>query len=274
MKSVITYFGGKGLISKKIIHHFPILYSIYIEAYGGGASILFSKPPTPLEIYNDIYENVYSLFKVLSNKILFKEFKELCDLSFFSRQLREEFADDLKRDDLTLVERAFRYWYTNRTSHTRGDTLAANTSVRRKMSKSVSDFLTSIDNLSAIHNRLSKVIIEKQDALKLLKKYDVSTTFAYLDPPYHHDTRTDKRYNHDLTNEQQEILVDYLLTSKSKILLSGYKNSEYTRLEEYGWKRIDFPVKISGGVDNKAGIKVESLWKNYGTKKHSFWKEI
>ena len=274
MKSVITYFGGKGLISKKIIHHFPVTYSIYIEAYGGGASVLFAKPLTSLEIYNDVYENVYSLFKVLADKNLFKEFKHLCDVSLYSRQLRDEFVDDLKRNDLSLVERAFRYWYTNRTSHTRGDTLAVNKSIRRNMSKSVSDFLTSIDSLFAIHNRLSKVIVEKQDAIELLKKYNAPTTFAYLDPPYHHDTRTDKRYNHDLTNEEQEILVDYLLTSKSKILLSGYKNSEYERLEEYGWERIDFPVKISGGVDNKAGIKVESLWKNYGTKKHTFWKEI
>ncbi len=264
MNSPIKYYGGKGGMSKEILKHFPdtIGYKVYVEAYGGGASLLFKKEISPIEIYNDIEEDVYSLFKTLSNEESFLRFKALADLCYLSRQLREEYLEDLKKDSLTIVERAFRYWYVNRTSYCGSGGFVINSSVRRTMSKSTSDMLSTVENLENIHQRLSRVAIENINGLKLIKKYDKEEVFAYLDPPYHPETRTPAKYKCDMTAEEHRELVNFLLETKTRILLSGYDNEDYQRLENDGWTKIDFIVNTvtSKRVPKQ---KTEFLWKNY-----------
>lgn len=147
-------------------------YETFIEVYGGSGSLLFLKDPSPVEIYNDIDENVYSLFKVLTDEDSYNAFKYLCDLSLYSSQLRQEFKEDLKTENITPVGRAFRFWYVNRTSYNGVGGFSRNQVIRRGMAKCISDFLSSIDRLPEIHNRLSRVIIENRDGIELLKLYN------------------------------------------------------------------------------------------------------
>lgn len=264
MKGPIKYFGGKGTMFNRILAHFPKqdCYDTYVEPFGGGASILFAKEPSKIEIYNDLEENVYSLFKVLSNNDLYQEFKKLCDLSFYSRKLRDEYKEELKEDNLSLLDRAYKFYYVNRSSVNGIGGFTATSIVRRNMSKSVSDFLSSIDRMSDIHNRLSSCIIENIDGLELLKKWDKSNVFAYLDPPYHHSTRTNARYKCDMDNNQHKELVDFLIETNIKVLLSGYDNPIYDKLVDNGWNKINFEVKTVDGNRNKK-TKIETLWFNY-----------
>ena len=83
MKSPIRYFGGKGNMYKKLLLFFPQEYNIYIEPFGGGATLLFQKKPSDVEIYNDLNLNVFSLFKVISNKDLFEKLKERLEITYF-----------------------------------------------------------------------------------------------------------------------------------------------------------------------------------------------
>lgn len=259
------YFGGKSGFLKKIMDHFPsdTDYKVYLEPYGGSGAMLLSRPLTGhVEIYNDIYLNVYSLFLCLSNKTFFPFFKEKCDLAIYSSDLRKEYKELLKSDaPIPLVDRAFYFWYVNRSSHNGIGGWSVNCCIRRKMSKSTSDFLSCIDRMPELHDRLSAVIIENRDAIELMEKYNQSNVFIYADPPYHQDTRGSARYVHDYTDEQHEKFIDSVLNSKAKILISGYICKPYERLESK-FKRIDFEVKtIDGNFDKKT--KVESLWKNY-----------
>ena len=71
ISSACRYFGGKGNGLREIIYsHFPpkSSYNLYAEIFGGGASVLLLKPPFGIEVYNDLEQNVYSLFKVLSDR--------------------------------------------------------------------------------------------------------------------------------------------------------------------------------------------------------------
>jgi DNA adenine methylase len=263
MKSPIKYFGGKGNMFNEIKVHFPAddQYKVYVEPFGGSAAMLLARPLTGhVEIYNDIFENVYSLFKCLSDKALFEELKAKCDLAIYSAQIRKEYKEKLK-DQLGLVERAYYYWYVNRTSHNGIGGWSVNCCIRRKMSKATSDFLSCIDRLPELHDRLSAVIIENRDAVELMKKYDQSNVFIYADPPYHHETRGTHRYVHDYTDEQHESFIDACLASNAKVLISGYACKPYERLETK-FKRFDFDVKTIDGTFEKK-TKVESLWKNY-----------
>jgi len=266
IKSPVKYFGGKGNgIRETIYDHFPSqnIYDIYIEPFGGAANVLLGKPQFGIEIYNDLEENIYSLFKIISDKTLFSKFKEMCDLAIYSRQLRDEYKEDLKKNDLDTLQRAFKYFYVNRTSVNGIGGFSVAQIIRRNMSKSTSDFLSSIDGLDTIHNRISSVIIEKTDGLKLIEKYDKNKVFMYLDPPYVWSERSPTRYKVDMTNKQQEELINLLIGLKNaKILLSGYNCELYKKLTDNGWSKFDFSVSMMDG-NRKPKTSIEVLWKNY-----------
>ena len=276
MNSPIRYFGGKGGMYPKILSEFPVGFGLnkvqtsnqgeetYIEPFGGSASILFHKSPSPIEIYNDLDRNVYSLFYVLANKNMFQQFKEKCDVIYFSRQMFEEYSISLRKDVLSPLERAFRFFYVNRVAYNGvGGFSCIVNCVRRGMSKTISDMLSSIERLPEIHQRLSSVIIENKKAIDLLKDHDRPNVFFYLDPPYHHSTRANARYDIDMTNEEQEILIKSLLkVKKAKVLISGYRCKLYNQLSKGGWRRVDFDVKTQDGNRQSVGKK-ESLWRNY-----------
>ena len=223
MNSPIKYFGGKGTMFNRIIEHFPKQedYDVYIEPFGGSYSIGLKKEPTKIEIYNDLEQNVYSLYKVISNPELYKQFKEKCDLVLYSDDIRRDFKEQLK-GDLSIVDRAFYFFYVNRTSHNGVGGFSVNTYIRRNMSKSISDFLSSIDRMAELHDRLSKVIISNCDGIELIKKHDNERTLIYCDPPYEQSTRTSTRYKVDMDRDGHLDFIGAVISSKSKIIISGY----------------------------------------------------
>jgi DNA adenine methylase len=213
-------------------------------------------------MYNDLEQNVYSLYKVLSDPVMFKEFKEKCDLVLYSEDIRSEFIQNLKSNNLSMVDRAFNFFYVNRTSHNGVGGFSKNTYIRRGMSKSISDFLSSIDRLDALHDRLSRVIVTNMNGIELIQKYNTPNVFHYADPPYHWSTRTTARYKVDMDEEDHIKFLDAVIKSKSKILISGYDCELYDILGENGFKKVSFEVKtISGNFTPKT--KTEYLYYNY-----------
>lgn len=264
MNSMIRYFGGKNGISNKILEYFPNDYEkmSYIEPFAGSAALLFHKNRSNVEIINDLDDNIYSLFKVMIDKNLFEKFKNMCDLTPYSEKLLKEYTQSLKTE-LDIVERAYKYFYCNRVSYNGLGGFSASGVVRRNMSKSVSDYLSSIDGLYNTHDRLSGVVVHNTDALGLIQKWDKENTFIYSDSPYANETRSAGRYKHDMTNDDQDKYLNVLLNIKfAKILISGYNCDRYSVLENNGWKRIDMEIKTQNN-NRKGKSKVESLWFNY-----------
>lgn len=269
MKSCIKMFGGKNGFASKILKYFPHDYIqlSYLEPFCGSADMLFHKERSNVEIINDLDTNIYSLFKVLIDPKLFEQFKFKCDLTLYSEQLMKEYIQDLK-GDLSLIDRAYKFFYVNRTSYNGMGGFSSSTVVRRHMSKSVSDYLSAIDSLYEIHDRLSNVVIYQRDALDLIVKYDKDDVFMYLDSPYALETRSSGGYKHDFTDEDQDKYLKVLLNIKNcKVLVSGYNCERYSVLDKAGWSRIDMEIKTQN--NNREGkSKVESLWMNYHTTKN------
>jgi len=267
LRAPIKMFGGKGTMFNEILNYFPNSdeYTTYTEPFGGSFSIgLKIDPMPPIQIYNDLEQNVYSLYKVLSDPIMFTEFKEKCDVVFYLEDLRSEFKESLKYDELSIIDRAFKFFYVNRTSHNGVGGFSKNTYIRRNMSKSISDFLSSIDRLPEIHDRLSKVIVTNTDGIELIKKYDDPKVFIYADPPYEQSTRTSTRYKVDMDRDGHIRFLDAVINNKSKILISGYDCELYNVLEKNGFTKVNFEVKtVSGNFTPKT--KIEYLYLNYKT---------
>lgn len=263
----IRYFGSKGNFYKKILDFFPNKedYNIYIEPFGGSytCGLMADLPEKVCEIYNDLEDNVYSLYKVISDKDLFPLFKERCGLITYNDTFRGEFKEKLKNNDLNIIVRAFYFFYVNRTSHNGIGGFSMNTSIRRNISKSVSDLLSTIDNLPELHQRLSKVLVCNKNGIDLIERYNTENVFLYCDPPYVQSTRSSNtKYLVEMDDDTHKQFLDACIKSKAKILISGYDNEIYNKLNDNGFEKISFEIHTTTGT-HEPKVKTETVWKNY-----------
>lgn len=134
---------------------------------------------------------------------------------------------------------------------------------RRGMNEQVSAWLTAIEGLPEVHERLKRVVILNRDASDVIRSQDGPNTLFYCDPPYLHSTRTAAdAYTHEMTKEQHKTLLDTINNCKGMVMLSGYRNPLYDR-ELRGWNRHDFQIdnKASGAATKH--IVTESVWCNF-----------
>ena len=84
-RPVMRYPGGKFILARHIIRNFPP-HQIYIEPYGGAASVLLQKRRVYAEIYNDMNAEVVNVFRVMQNPETAAEMERLIRLTPFARE--------------------------------------------------------------------------------------------------------------------------------------------------------------------------------------------
>jgi DNA adenine methylase len=273
----ILCFGGKGNMVAKLLRLMPP-HKVYVEVFGGGASLLFAKQPSPVEVYNDIDSDLVNLFRVLRDEEKFQRFYRLVSLTPYSRE-EYNFCRQTLEDCQDDVERAYKFFVLARQSFSGRIFVGWSFSVAestRGMAGACSRWLGVIEKLPEFHARTMRVQIEHNDFRKIIPTYDTPETFFYCDPPYVPDTRRlGQAYRYDMTLDDHKDLVNLLLQIKGKAMLSGYRHEVYEPLEKAGWKRIDFPTacyavgrtrhtKILGeGSALMMQPRVESVWINY-----------
>lgn len=108
-RPVVRWFGGKWKLAPWIISHFPP-HRIYVEPFGGGASVLLRKPRYYSEVYNDLDGEIVNLFRVLRDRRQATRLIELLHLTPFARQeWRDayEISDDPVEKARQLLVRSF-----------------------------------------------------------------------------------------------------------------------------------------------------------------------
>lgn len=256
MRSIIKYYGGKHYIAKYLIEMIP-KHNLYIEPFFGGGNMFFSKPPSKMEIINDLSDNIFSLYKVIADENKYKQLQHRLELTPYHAKFRDDYKQKLN-EKLTIEDRAFYYLYVNRTSFNGVGGFSCTKLVRNNMIRSVSDYLSLIPHLEEIHNRLRNAVVENKDALELIQKYDDNDVFFYLDPPYVQSTRrSNQKYMIEMSNEDHERMINLILKSKAKIMLSGYDNEIYNKLVENEWNRLELESP------NSCSDATEYVWINY-----------
>ena len=264
---LLRYHGGKFRIADWIIGHFP-KHSTYVEPFGGGASVLLNKMPCDLEIYNDLDSDVVNFLKVLRCDIKRTKLIQQIELTPYAR---DEFLEAYGHTDCE-IEKARRLIVRAQMGFgsagaTKGRTGFRCTGGRNKAyeTKLWNEYP---ERITHAIKRLKDVYIENDDALKIIKQYDSEETLFFVDPPYLCSTRDSgtKAYKHDLTDDQHIELLDLLLSTKGKVILSGYRSDLYEEKLK-SWKMLCKSTQASGALGGVS--REEILWINPQAKKQS-----
>lgn len=236
----------------------------YCEPFGGSAAVLLNRKPTPVETYNDLDGEVVNFFSVLRQQK--ESLIEAIGLTPFSRQ-EFEIAISYPEQDLSNLERARRFFIRARQVRTglaqkasSGRWAHCKLTSRAGMAGAVSRWLGSVEDLPEIVQRLLRVQMEHDSAIRVIQRYDSEHTLFYCDPPYPHDSRGDSQaYAYEMTDVQHRELADVLHNVTGKVAISGYRCSLMEEL--YGdWKSIVAPTKA---CHSTKGLRTEVLWVNY-----------
>lgn len=261
------WYGGKYSHLDFILPNLPNGEKHFCDVFGGSAAVLINRKPAPLETYNDIDSELVNFFEVLRDKG--EELTKAIALTPFSRA---ELVKALKAEEgLSPVERARRFYVRARQTRTglaqtssEGRWAHCVLTSRAGMAGAVSRWLGAIENLPEIVQRLQRVQIENVPALELIERYDTPETLFYLDPPYVHESRGDKKaYGNEMTDWDHVQLSNKLHSIRGRAVLSGYRSKLYDMLYR-DWHRIDAPAKV---INSSKGIRQECLWINFAPNK-------
>lgn len=242
----LPYIGGKNRLAKKIISLLPE-HTTYVELFAGGAQVLFHKPPSNVEVLNDLDFDVVNFFRVCQWH--YEEFVRYLRFCLASRKLHEL---HVKSDPATLtdIQRAGRFFYLQKNSF-------GGLVLKQKFHYGVTQ--PSNYNLERIpevihqtHRRLQRVQIESLPYEQVLKKYDRPTTVFYLDPPYWER----RLYRHNFTEKDFIALEQRLHKIKGKFLLSLDNHAEVRKLFR-SWYLL--PVEIAYTAQRKVGKRFGEL---------------
>lgn len=223
LNSPFKWVGGKSRLRKAIIPILPT-HTCYVEPFAGAAWVLFGKPPSDVEVLNDIDQELINFFRVVKAKP-----EEL--IASFEWELisRAEFEHLTNLDALLLtdVQRAHRFYYLimagwgGELNYPRFATSITDGGHGNRL---IGALKTLRQRLEPIHQRLSTVIIENLDWHECIDRYDRETTVMYIDPPY---PGNKCNYAHNMRDwADHEQLSLRLNSTKCKWILSSYDTPE------------------------------------------------
>lgn len=265
-RPVLRWHGGKWLLAPWVIGHFP-RHRVYVEPFGGAASVLMRKPRSFGEVYNDLDDEVVNLFSVLREPALSQQLCSMLLLTPFSRLEFESSytpSDDPVEMARRLIVRAFQGFGSNAHAPTsqsrtgfRANSWASGTVGPREWASYPAQLVDVIE-------RFRGVVIEHRDAVACMRQHDAEDTLHYVDPPYVASTRSlanpsdfkHRMYRHELSDDDHIALLQDLRALAGLVVLSGYPAPLYDDALR-DWTRIEREALADGGRP-----RIEVLWIN------------
>jgi len=261
-RPVLRYHGGKWLLAPWIISHFPP-HKIYVEPFGGAASVLLQKPRASVEIYNDLDGQVVNLFRVLRDPL---KASALTELSILTPYSREEFlsafeptADDVEAARRSLIQsfmgRGIRHTTTGHAKGFRTNRIASAGS-----HGVTDDWQTIPERIAEVAARFSGVEIENREAAYIIKARDSRDTLFYIDPPYPHSVRYmegQQAYRAEMSDDEHRALALELKHCAGMVIVSGYGCDLYDGELFSDWHQVERTARADGSAE-----RTEVLWIN------------
>lgn len=262
-RPVMRYHGGKWRLAPWIISHFPT-HRIYVEPFGGGASVLLRKPRSFAEVYNDLDGDVVNVFRVLRDPTQAEQLERACHLTPWSRTefwgAYEPTDDPVEQARRTILRTFMAHGGTSRRKNRTGFRAVGYSRTRCASM----DWAGWPELVPAFTERLRGVVIEQRPALEVIAQQDREGTLFYCDPPYPTSTRSairwpsenDRAYAHNLAEDDHAELAEVLHRIRGAAVVSSYPSELYDGL--YGdWQMVEKEALGDGAVK-----RTEVLWLN------------
>lgn len=262
-RPVLRYHGGKWKLAPWIISNFP-RHRIYVEPFGGAASVLMRKPRSYAEIYNDLWDTVVNVFRVLRNKEKSAELQRRLFLTPYARTEFEQCGEEIIGQESDEIEKARLTILRSYAGFGSASTNAAHsTGFRSNSNRSgttpAHDWMNYPDCISTFCERLRGVVVENRPAIDVILKNDNADALFYVDPPYPLNTRNIKRgnayYACEISDDDHRALASVLHAVRGKVVVSGYPCELYDKELYPTWTRIERRAHADGARD-----RVEVLW--------------
>ena len=278
IKGPLKWWGGKHYLAPRIIELMPP-HLHYLEAYAGGLAVLLEKDPFDVtkywgeksheqgisEVVNDIHRGLTNFWRVLQVEDQFSAFIRKVECIPFSQIEWDDAEHCVLPQSDPDVEAAVAFFVRCRQSRAGGfkdfATLSRNRT-RRLQNEQASAWWNCVEGLKPVSDRLRRVVILNQPAIKVIQQQDGPATLHYLDPPYLHSTRASTgNYEYEMSETDHRELLATIKQCQGKVMLSGYPNDLYNH-ELNSWNRTDFEIdnKAAGGTTKR--LMKESIWMN------------
>lgn len=263
-RPVLRYHGGKWKLAPWIIDNMPP-HRIYVEPFGGGASVLLRKPRSYAKVYNDQWGLVVNVFAVLRDETKALRLKRAIELTPYARDEFDKCGDIDIASVVDCVERARRtiarsfMGFGSASTNARHSTGFRGNS-NRSGTTPAHDWVNYPNHIPAFVERMRGVVIENRSAASVMSAHDSDKTLHYVDPPYMHSTRNMQRgnaaYAVEMSEGDHEGLAAQLNGLRGMVMLSGYPSDRYAC-----WYREWMMLKRDSFADG-ARRRTECLWLN------------
>ncbi len=264
-----AWYGGKEQLAALLCSLLPV-HEVYCEVFGGSGALLFAKPKSRLEIFNDLDSGVVTFFRVLRNPEQAKELQRLLSLTPYAH---EEYYDCLTHWEAATdpVERA-RQWYV-------GVMMSMNSSIRNTGwsctkepgSNPARSFRHAIERLDRCTARLAQVQIDHRDFERILQIYDSAVTCFYLDPPYLPAARRKRyTYHQEMSLEDHQRLLSAIQQVKGMVILSGYAHPLYQEALA-SWHCLRLTMRCSSAVRSLTSLQERPVEQGDWTRTECLW---
>jgi DNA adenine methylase len=257
MKTPMTYYGGKQKLVSTILPMFPE-HLLYNEPFCGGAALFFSKPPSEMEVLNDLNQELINFYSVMKQDFI--SLQKKIAITLHSRMQHKDAGVIYNNPHLfNSLDRAWAVWvlasqsFASMIDGTWGYDKSKNTTTKKIINKGVQ-----FTEEYAI--RLQNVQLECTDALYIIRSRDNKQAFHYCDPPYYN---SDCGHYGGYSIHDFEALLKVLAEVEGKFLLSSYPSELLSKyMKRYGWyqKQVTSQVSVNKG---KGKLKVECMTANY-----------
>ena len=253
-RAVLRYFGGKWAIAPWVIQQLP-QHRVYVEPFGGAASVLMRKPRSPIEVYNDLDEEIVGIFQLLQDPVQCAHLIRLLRRTPYARgEFERAFvpsSDPLVRAQRAIVRSYMAFHHLALFNPKKRDFADA----RNSGAGQASSWLRYPRHLVNVCQRLQGVVIERRDALEVIRAQDSEATLFFVDPPYLPSTRTKASYRCELDQARHVTLLERLRAIKGMAVVAGYPSDLYDDMLT-GWRRIERPHHAS----SSRRVRTEVLW--------------
>lgn len=235
-------------------------HDLYCEPFAGGAAVFFDKEPAKVNVINDLNAELITFYRVATTQS--EAFKKEVLRTLHSRKQHEHAWYIYNHSSFfTDVQRAWAVWVLSKQGFAGqlSSSFGFDKSEGRHPKKVQNAKLIFCDELIDLLNRAT---IECDDAFSIIKRYDCTAAFHFIDPPYVNSNMG--HYNNMFNEQNLNELLQLCSGLQGKFMLTMYPNDLIKEFSDhFVWQIHEVERQVSACTAKHRRRQAEWMVCNY-----------